>query len=279
MARYSFGVHEKGTDRILYSRKRFSLPFLDYFALQFNNSSELIRFLGADPEKYDDIEIVYKSEGTVKNLQIYYDSLELEKISGSLIRLPLSHTSMLVKERLAIGYAYPKTVKVSTQIPDSSQAKEITRRIHMIPGFADMAHELEYLDGHTYDYYKKGDYDHLHRHLLKSYLSLRKIYTLLRNNYYLIGNPDIVKSGIDFTMQDILKNYSISFDDKVYKLSRRLLLTPEEETLVAKILIDSDSESYDLLMASSPERLNYLKPLINEINERRGSSLKKGTIS
>lgn len=279
MARYSFYVHKKDIDLNLYTRKRYPLPFLDYFATQFNNREELIKFLGCELDQYDDIGVVYKSEGTVKNLQLYYDSLELEKIAGSLIRLPFSHTGLLVKERLALGYKFPKMVRCETQVPDSDQAKEITRRIYMIPGFADMAHELEYIDDHTYEYYKKGDHDHLHRHLLKSYLSLRKVYALLRSEYYLIGNPEIVKPEVDFTMQGVIQNYSEVFDERMQVLLRGLLLTPEEEQLVARILFDLDEASYDLLMASPSERLNYLKPLITEINKRRGNALKKGSIS
>lgn len=275
MAKYSFYVRDKETGQNLYSKNRHPLQFLDFFASQFNNKEELMRFLGVNPEKYDEIGILYKVSGEVKNLKVYFDSLELEEMSRSVINLPFPYTSLLIKERMALGYVYPRLITYANIIPESDATKEITRRIS-IPGFADKAYLDGLLDAKTLEYYEKGEFDRIPNHLLKHYLLLRRVYEALRNDYYLIASEDKMNQTSNITMKEIIDTYNDSFNANFYKKLMKVNLSLDEQILIGKALIDSDEEAYELLKASPTERLEVLNPIIDYISKKRGNVKKIG---
>jgi hypothetical protein len=235
-----------------------------------------MKFLGVNPEKYDDIGILYKVGSEVKNLKVYCDSLELEEISRSVLNLPFPYTSLLVKERVALGYVYPRLVTCATIIPESSSSKEITRRI-TIPGFAEASHAIGLLDDKTLEYYNKGEDDRISNHLLKHYLLLRRVYEALRNNYYVIPDKSVEKSVSDVTMQEIVEQYGSCFNKTFYRKLMQSNLSLDEITLIGKVLFDDDESAYGLLKASTSERLEVLKPVLDYIEKRRGKARMIGT--
>ena len=64
---------------------------------------------------------------------------------------------------------------------------------------------------------------------------------------------------------------------QAYNILKVLTLTSYEENLIARIFAD-DEIAYEELMASSADRLEYLKPLLIYLAERRGKAKKIGPI-
>ena len=126
MALYSFCVRKKGTDNYVRANARHELAFLDYFAMRFNSKEELMKFLGADPQKYDDIAITYQSNHEFKILPIYFDAKELDQILGLMIDISKFSDCKNIYEIIALAYNNPKMLTIK-KIPEVKTLDEITR--------------------------------------------------------------------------------------------------------------------------------------------------------
>ena len=117
MALYSFCVRKRGTENYVPANKKHDLPFLDYMAMRFNNKEELMKFLGADLQKYDDIAIRYQANGEEIILPVYFDAKELDEISGLMVDLNQLEDCKTAYELLAVAYKNPGNVGIK-KVPD-----------------------------------------------------------------------------------------------------------------------------------------------------------------
>ena len=185
MALYSFCVRRKGTNKYVRAHMKHDLPFLDFFAMQFNNKQELIRFLGADLEKYDDVAIIYKNNHTDKILPIYFDSPQLEVISKSMLDFELLADCETIKEALAVAYNSPGLIKVAIEVPTIREVDEIIERIAH-SDLPEKAYDTGRMNKKAVEYYEKCRYDMFKQELMRSYIGIRKAYMALRENFWRI---------------------------------------------------------------------------------------------
>lgn len=280
MALYSFCVKKKGASNYTRANMRHELPFLDFLAMQFSSKQELLKFLGVDPEKFEDIAIVYQNNRTEKILPLYFDAPELETISREMIDLSSLDECDTLIEALALGYTFPDLAKVATEVPTLRQVDDIISKI-AYDNRPRVAFRKNRMNQKAVEYYENGRYEMFRNELMRSYLGIRKAYMSLRETNHIVGKTK-AKVAPTLTMQELVKRHSEAKNKtfeilRAYEILKSLTLTSYEESLVVRILAD-DENAYEELMASDTERLEYLSPLIVYLNERRGKVRKIGTI-
>ena len=282
MALYSFGVRKKGETEIQTSNQKFELPFLDFFAMQFNNQRELISFLGADPDVYDGIWICYKHAGKCKYLPIYFDAPELEQICAHMIDFDRIKGTSSIYEMLAVAYDRKRLLQVG-QVPEISATNKIISKIAS-NDLIDMAARMHYINKKALEYWENGIEIFFATELMSSYIQIRKAYTFLRENGYLSGLADSKEVPV-MTMQTLVQRYNerqtfIEYTNElsvVANILNSLEITPYEEFLISQAL-NGDEASFEILMVSDIERVIYLKPILDYIASERGKVKKLGTI-
>jgi len=278
MALYSFCVRKKGTNEYACAHVKHELAFLDYFAMQFNSKEELLKFLGAHLDKYDDIAIIYQNNHQKKILPLYFDAPELERITKSMVDFSKLNECDSIYLMLAYAYRNGKLLKIKSSVLEKSvDFERIVAKIslHNRP---EVAFRTRLLNKKALEHWNNGYEDMFKRELSKSYMNVRKAYMSLRENDYISGqkNP---KKVPNLTMQEIINRHIEAVNKTydvftAYNILKKLTLTSYEENLIVRILSD-DENAYEELMASDVERLEYLKPIIDYLDERRGNAKKR----
>lgn len=257
MANYSFCVRKKGEEAFARGSAQHALPFLDYFATRFNSKEELLKFLGLNPDEYDDIRICYNSEHQVKTLPIYFDARELEEMAISM--LDFGENEVLT-ERFKIVAAYQdrNSYRVSGLVPKTYITTDILKRL--LYGTRPMrANERDLLHDRAYNSFIYGRLQEAEDELLKSYLSMRKVYTFLREDEA-IQPCRVEKPTTNQTMEEVQNNIIfVNFNTEE--------LGTYECNLIMRVN-SGDEAAYDELMGLDIEQIEKLTPYVNV--SRRG---------
>ena len=281
MALYSFCVKKIGTTEYAIGHTKHELAFLDYLAMQFNSKEELLKFIGAPLDKYDDIAIVYQNNGEKKVLPLYFDAPELENVCKSMINFNSLEECDSIYLMLAYGYTYGGLISIDKSIStENKDFDKIAEKI-LTDSRVKIAYKAGLANEKVLQLWDEGYDNAVKRELAKSYINFRKAYMSLRDNDYILGkeNPKEVPS---YTLKELIKRHTEAINKtkeicNVYNALKDLKLTSYEENLVVRILRD-DENAYEELMASSTDRLEYLKPLLDYLAEKRGKAKKIGTI-
>jgi len=279
MALYSFCVRKKGTNNYIRANMRHELSFLDFFAMKFNNKRELMQFLGADLNKYDDIAITYQNNHEAKFLPIYFDAIHLDQITSAMINLDAIDNYESIYEALAVAYKNPSVLKIK-EVPIIKTVDEIVGRI-AYENRPTLAFRNNRMNQKALEYYENGRNEMFRVELMKSYLNIRKAYMSLRENGQ-ITSKKVLKKVPNVTMQTIYDNYqnrmtNIFKYQKAYETFKLIKTTPYEDVLIQRI-IEGDDDAYDELMQTDLERIEKLKPILDFIKSLRGNAKKIGTI-
>lgn len=253
MGRYSFCILKRGAKKFTISKNKHSLAFLDYFAMQFKNKKDLIQFLSGRPNAYEDIAISYVSNGKNKIIPIYFDAIQLEEIVKEMVQVPFEVTDHF--QFLAL--AYKKVIKptIISEVPD---LKVVSRLLSQIKrdNLIQIASTSGYLHKRAQDFYDNFDYDLFDQEIKKSYLALRKIYMILRNNGIIKGEsrekPMFINTLQDYNNKTLsLKDYSNKEYDILLKMLQELI-QKEEQNEIAELL---KNNSIDMVICRIQEEL------------------------
>ena len=253
MDRYSFCVLKRGAKKFTISKNKHSLAFLDYFAMQFKNKKDLIQFLSGRPNAYEDIAISYVSNGKNKIIPIYFDAIQLEEIVKEMVQVPFEVTDHF--QFLAL--AYKKVIKptVINEVPD---LKVVSRLLSQIKrdNLIQIAAMSGYLHKRAQDFYDNFDYDLFDQEIRRSYLSIRKIYTFLRNNGIIHGEsrekPMFINNFQDYNNKTLsLEDYSNKEYDILLKMLQELI-QKEGKNEIAELL---ENNSIDMVICRIQEEL------------------------
>ena len=253
MDRYSFCVLKRGAKKFTISKNKHSLAFLDYFAMQFKNKKDLIQFLSGNPNAYEDIAISYVSNGKNKIIPIYFDAIQLEEIVKEMVQVPAEVTDHF--QFLAL--AYKKVIKptVINEVPDLKVVSRLLIKIKR-DNLIQMAATNGYLHKRAQDFYDNFDYDLFDQEIKKSYLALRKIYMILRNNGIIKGEsrekPMFINTLQDYNNKTLsLEDYSNKEYDILLKMLQELI-QKEEQNEIAELL---KNNSIDMVICHIQEEL------------------------
>ena len=253
MGRYSFCVLKRGAKKFTISKNKHSLAFLDYFAMQFKNKKDLIQFLSGRPNAYEDIAISYVSNGKNKIIPIYFDAIQLEEIVKEMVQVPFEVTDHF----RFLALAYKKVIKptIINEVPD---LKVVSRLLSQIKrdNLVQIASTSGYLHKRAQDFYDNFDYDLFDQEIKKSYLSIRKIYTFLRNNGIIKGEsrekPMFINTLQDYNNKTLsLEDYSNKEYDILLKMLQELI-QKEEQNEIAELL---KNNSIDMVICRIQEEL------------------------
>lgn len=253
MGRYSFCILKRGAKKFTISKNKHSLAFLDYFAMQFKNKKDLIQFLSGNPNTYEDIAISYVSNGKNKIIPIYFDAIQLEEIVKEMVQVPFEVTDRF--QFLAL--AYKKVIKptVINEVPD---LKVVSRLLSQIKrdNLIQIAATSGYLHKRAQDFYDNFDYDLFDQEIRRSYLSIRKIYTFLRNNGIIHGEsrekPMFINNFQDYNNKTLsLEDYSNKEYDILLKMLQELI-QKEGKNEIAELL---KNNSIDMVICRIQEEL------------------------
>lgn len=269
MALYSFSVRDKKTGEYIRDDKRFDLAFLDYFAMQFNDEKELMKFLGIDLDKYDNIVIEYSNNHERKFLPILFDAPKLEEIVRGMVSFPQSYSS--VYENIATGYKYPGMVEISEKVPNINATSKLLIFTRILDrdneAVADKLNKNGYLHDKAVEFAKKGYSSVLTDEMTSSYMKMRKLYMGLRELGFISGGCS-KKPICNTTMEEVLNKLATE-GKTIDEITGSLKLTPYEELLISRVLNESDEEAYKELKSCSLERLRYLEPVFRYIDSER----------
>ena len=253
MGRYSFCILKRGAKKFTISKNKHSLAFLDYFTMQFKNKKDLIQFLSGNPNAYEDIAISYVSNGKNKIIPIYFDAIQLEEIVKEMVQVPVEVTDHF--QFLAL--AYKKVIKptVINEVPD---LKVVSRLLSQIKRYnlIQIAATSGYLHKRAQDFYDNFDYDLFDQEIRRSYLSVRKIYTFLRNNGIIHGEsrekPMFINNFQDYNNKTLsLEDYSNKEYDILLKMLQELI-QKEGKNEIAELL---ENNSIDMVICRIQEEL------------------------
>lgn len=253
MGRYSFCILKNGAKKFTISKNKHSLAFLDYFTMQFKNKKDLIQFLSGNPNTYEDIAISYVSNGKNKIIPIYFDAIQLEEIVKEMVQVPFEVTDRF--QFLAL--AYKKVIKptVINEVPD---LKVVSRLLSQIKrdNLIQIAATSGYLHKRAQDFYDNFDYDLFDQEIRRSYLSIRKIYTFLRNNGIIHGEsrekPMFINNFQDYNNKTLsLEDYSNKEYDILLKMLQELI-QKEGKNEIAELL---KNNSIDMVICRIQEEL------------------------
>ena len=266
MALYSFSVRNKETGEYTRDTVNHELAFLDYFAAQFNNQEELMRFLGVDPEKYDDIVIEYQHDHETKRLPIFFDAGELERLTDKMVDIIDFEQYDSVYEAIALAYNSPTFMRVSPTVPETNDFNKILIRLQIedVPERA-LVSDMLYIK--AYEHIKNGRTRLLREYMMSSYTAVRKAYMVERNLSYIFGDRR-VKPGSPHTKKELQREFRYK-TMSIYEILQDLNLTEYEDILVTRVLNNNDESAYEELKASSMERLKYLAPVMSYLDRKR----------
>ena len=311
MALYTFYVKKKDENKFVSANIHHELAFLDFFAMQFDNKKELMKFLGVDFSKYDDIGIMYRTtlkngKKTVVLLPIYFDAFELNQIAGSMVDVS-KLKGRTIYENLAIAYNNPKMVKTKKSVPMIKPVEEILESVIELAENKEQLYEgsnsygdleqvantfgvtsvrISQIKANALKTYENEIKRSLGNDLTRSYLVIRRAYETLRSKGILKGNLMRSKRNLpSLTMGRIYESYIAKNDrdyyTNKYSSSSNLHLTEYEEYLLQQISYGDEeacARAAEELMKSSTERLEALNPFISQARALRGNSKKIGSI-
>lgn len=281
VARYSFCVKKKNAPKeYLYLKGNYDLPFLTYFAAQFNNKNELLNFLGLSSNEFDSIEIRYQENSTSKFLPIYFDAPILAKISEAMLDFKAFEECGNVYEKIALAYRYPEMLKTLRDVPNTNETNIIiyktlegTKPNSSLINNEALYHYLKYHD-ELCQIDASSDFhcNKFFKQLKRSYIQIYKAYIHLRTNDLI--KPQLVSHQIpNYNMEDIVSSYGKSEFAIMYELLESLNLTEYEKILVDNIINGSES-AYEELKSSDSATLERLMPLIRQLDRIRGKQKK-----